>query len=98
MEQEPGSGGKESAEATIKNLMGFSVYKDRPVGDKVKRADPFSVFVNNGNVRMLRAFWNDLYIDELTNFPNSTFKDQTDASSGAFAKLSEKKKVIISSR
>lgn len=98
IEQEPGSGGKESAEATIKNLMGFSIYKDRPVGDKVKRADPYSVYVNNGNVRVLRAFWNDLYFDELGNFPNSTFKDQTDASSGCFAKLSEKKKVIISSR
>lgn len=98
IEQEPGSGGKESAEATIKNLSGYSVYKDRPVGDKEQRADPYSVQVNNGNVRLLRASWNDLYLDELKNFPNSTYKDQTDASSGAFAQLVKRKMVKISTR
>lgn len=87
VEQEPGSGGKESAEGTIKNLMGFSAYADRPTGDKVYRADPYSVQVNGGNVRMLRADWNMAYIDELRDFPASVYKDQADASSGAFAKL-----------
>jgi predicted phage terminase large subunit-like protein len=92
IEQEPGSGGKESAESTIRNLAGYSVHKDAPTGDKAKRADPYSVQVNNGNVHLLRGEWNSKYKDELSFFPFGTYKDQVDASSGAFAKLSRKKK------
>ena len=33
LEQEPGSGGKESAEASIRNLAGFTVHADRVTGD-----------------------------------------------------------------
>lgn len=91
MEQEPGSGGKDSIHSSISNLAGFSVYADKPVGDKVFRADPFSVQVNEGNVWLLRAEWNYDYIDELRHFPFSTYKDQVDASSGAFSKLVRKK-------
>lgn len=91
IEQEPGSGGKESAEGTIRNLAGFACFKECPTGDKVYRADPFSVQVNNGNIMLLKADWNNLYIDELRNFPNSRYKDQTDASSGAFNNLAGKK-------
>lgn len=98
VEQEPGSGGKESADSTIKNLVGFSTYKDRPTGDKAQRADPYSVQVNLGMVKLLKGDWNKDYIDELKNFPNSTYKDQTDASSGAFNKLNQFKKVIVSRR
>ncbi len=86
-EQEPGSGGKESAEATIMNLAGFTCYADRPTGDKVYRADPYSVQVNNGNVILLRSDWNHAYIEEHKYFPFGTYKDQVDASSGAFNKL-----------
>lgn len=31
--------------------------------------------------------WNDDYLDELCLFPGGAFKDQVDASSGAFGKL-----------
>lgn len=93
VEQEPGSGGKESAEATIKNLAGFKVYADRPTGDKVHRADPFSVQVNNGNVMIRAGLWNSDFLKELELFPNSRYKDQTDAASGAFNRLVRKKTV-----
>jgi len=89
IEQEPGSGGKESAQNTIKNLAGFSVVKERPQGDKIFRADPFSVQVNEGNVVMVRGDWNKAFVNELKHFPLSTFKDQVDASSMAFAKLNK---------
>lgn len=95
VEQEPGSGGKESAEATIRNLAGFVAGKDRPTGDKVLRADPYSVQVNNGNVKLFAGTWNFEYLEELKNFPNSTYKDQTDASSGAFAMLTKLKKAGV---
>jgi len=91
IEQEPGSGGKESAESTVKNLAGFVIRKDRPQGDKIFRADPFSVQVNEGNVSMLRGDWNHAFIEEYKYFPFSTYKDQVDAGSGAFAKLTSKR-------
>ena len=86
-EQEPGSGGKESAEATIINLAGFTCYSDRPTGDKVYRADPYSVQVNNGNVMLMRADWNHAFVEEHKYFPFGTYKDQVDAGAGAFNKL-----------
>ena len=87
IEQEPGSGGKESAENTTRNLMGFMVETVRPTGDKVTRALPFSAQVNIGNVSMVKGEWNRAYINELTLFPNSKYKDQVDASSVAFSIL-----------
>jgi predicted phage terminase large subunit-like protein len=91
IEQEPGSGGKESAEGTIRNLAGYVCRAERPTGDKVFRADPYSVQVNNKSVMMLAADWNYDYIEEHRFFPYSTYKDQVDASSGAFNKLIAKK-------
>ena len=84
VEQEPGSGGKESAEATIRNLAGYRCYADRPTGDKILRADTFAVQLNAGNVAILRAEWNSEYRRELEFFPYGKYKDQVDASSGAF--------------
>ena len=95
IEQEPGSGGKESAEGTVKNLTGFSVTVDRPTGDKVYRADPFSVQVNHGNVMLLQADWNHDLIEEYRFFPFGTFKDQVDAGSGAFNLLNKKKRARV---
>jgi len=94
-EQEPGSGGKESAESTTRNLAGFTVQAERPVGDKVYRADPYSVQVNDGNVSLLRAPWNKEFIDEHKLFPFSTYKDQVDSAGGAFSKLMAKKRVKV---
>lgn len=95
VEQEPGSGGKDSVQASIRNLAGFSVSADRPTGDKIFRADPFSVQVNNGNVLMMAGAWNRDFLKELEMFPNGTYKDQVDAASAAFTMLAAKKKVRI---
>jgi predicted phage terminase large subunit-like protein len=81
VEQEPGSGGKESAQNTAKRLAGFHVRIDRPTGDKALRADPFSVQVNASNVYIPEgAPWAREYIEEMQFFPVSTYKDQMDAS------------------
>jgi predicted phage terminase large subunit-like protein len=87
VEQEPGSSGKESVEATIRRLAGYRAYADRPTGDKAQRAEPYATQVDNHNVVLVRAEWNEEYLEELSFFPNSTYKDQVDASSGAFAHL-----------
>jgi len=86
-EQEPGSGGKESAEATVRNLRGFSVHADRVTGDKVSRAEPFASQVEAGNVAILNRPWTKDYLQELELFPAGKFRDRTDASTGAFNKL-----------
>lgn len=87
VEQEPGSGGKESAQGTMKNLAGFRIVTDRPVGDKTLRAEPFAVQVNGGNVSIIAAPWNAIWLNEFQFFPFSKFKDQVDSCSGAFAML-----------
>lgn len=87
VEQEPGSGGKESAEATIRALAGWMVYADRVTGDKYTRAQPFAAQTQARNVKLVRGAWNAAYLDELTVFPNGRNDDQVDASSGAFGKL-----------
>lgn len=91
VEQEPGSGGKESAENTVRNLAGFYVIVDRPTGNKEIRAYPFSSQVNMGNVILQRAPWNKTYLNEVRMFPNSRYKDQVDASSAAFKHLTAKR-------
>jgi len=94
LEQEPGSGGKESAEATVRRLAGFRVKTDRPTGDKALRADPFSSQVNSNNVSIKKADWNSDFLEELRFFPASTYKDQVDASSGAFNLITKQKRVV----
>lgn len=91
VEQEPGSGGKESAEGTIRGLAGFRVYAERPTGEKAIRADSYSVQVNNGSIAMIKAPWNHDFIEEHRFFPYSTYKDQVDAAAGAFNKLVAKR-------
>jgi predicted phage terminase large subunit-like protein len=95
VEQEPGSGGKESMEGTVKRLAGFRVDVDKVSGDKVLRADPFSVQVNNGNVRVpVGASWWPEFRNEMQFFPFGSTKDQIDAASGAFAQLTKKRLTI----
>jgi predicted phage terminase large subunit-like protein len=91
LEQEPGSGGKESVERSIANLAGFKAYADRPTGNKEIRADPYAAQWQGGNITMLVRPWNDAFLDEHEAFPNSTFKDQVDAGAGAFAQCTNKK-------
>jgi predicted phage terminase large subunit-like protein len=87
VEQEPGSGGKESAESTIRNLRGFKVYADKVTGSKEVRAEPFAAQVQGGNVSMVAGIWQADLLDEMQSFPNGKYRDQVDACSGAFNRL-----------
>jgi len=90
IEQEPGSGGKESADATIASLKGFRIRRDRPTGSKDARLEPFAVQAENGKVVLVRGPWNWAWLEEICTVPFSTYRDQADASSGAFNKLVKK--------
>lgn len=100
-EQEPGSGGKESAMITIRELAGHPVYRDIVSGSrqklvggeripgpaKVVRAQPMAAQAEAGNVKILSSAWMEDYLAELCAFPEYKYSDQVDASSGAFNKI-----------
>lgn len=87
-EQEPGSGGKESAERTIAMLAGYPAYKDKVTGSKETRAEPYAAQWQGGNISALRnQRWNDAFLFEHEAWPSGKFKDQVDAAGGAFAQL-----------
>lgn len=88
VEQEPGSGGKESAENTVRNLAGFTIRCERVTGDKVTRAGPLSAQAEAGNVDLLSGPWNEDFLAEAQNFDGEHgFCDQIDSASGAFNKV-----------
>jgi predicted phage terminase large subunit-like protein len=87
VEQEPGSGGKESAEATVRMLAGHRVHADKVTGSKEVRAQPYAAQVQAGNVALAGGTWNRDFIDEHETFPTGKYKDQVDATSGAFNKI-----------
>ena len=90
VEQEPGSGGKKSAEATVRMLAGYSAQADRVTGAKEVRADPFAAQWQAGNVRIVAAPWNWAYLNEMETAPAGKYVDQMDASTGAFNKIASK--------
>ena len=91
-EQEPGSGGKESAEATVRMLSGWKIYTDRVTGSKTTRAEPYAAQVQGGNVLIRRANWTRGFLDQHEHFPAGKLKDTVDAAAGAFAKLFRQRK------
>lgn len=91
VEQEPGSGGKESAEATVRSLRGYKVFADRATGKKEIRCEPYAAQVQAGNVAVLKADWNKPFWDEHEMWPNGKTKDQVDAAGAAFLKLTVRK-------
>jgi predicted phage terminase large subunit-like protein len=92
MEQEPGSGGKDSAFATIRNLAGFDVFAEKATGEKGDRWTPFAAQQQAGNVTIVRSEdwdWSDYVrgLDALSGdkeLDKGKLKDEADASAGAF--------------
>lgn len=85
--QDPGSAGKDSARASVRNLAGFSVRIERPTGEKEVRADPYASQQQMGNVWLLEGRWNQAYIEELCGFPAWAHDDQVDASADAYNEI-----------
>jgi predicted phage terminase large subunit-like protein len=89
IEQEGGSGGKESAENSVKELAGYRAYAESPKGDKEMRAEPFAIQIAANNVEVIRGDWTDEYLEEVRKFPVGKFKDQVDATSLLLKKLTD---------
>ena len=93
IEQEPGSGGKESAESTIVNtLAGFEVHKDKVTGDKLTRAMPFVSQAEVGNVSLVEGDWNEDFLKEAHAYDGRKgTMDQIDAVGGGYNKANLEK-------
>lgn len=86
--QDPGQAGKVQVNSLITGpLFGFSYTASPESGDKEARAWPFAAQVEQGNVYLLRAPWNEAFIEEAVAFPNGKLKDRIDAASRAFSLL-----------
>lgn len=94
IEEEPGATGRDSNRALIKSMPGLSVKSDLVTGAKEVRASDLASQSEIGNVFIVEReasaeypkpnAWITEYLNEITTFPGSKYKDQVDASSGAF--------------
>ena len=68
--KDPGASGKYAFDSQAAELFsrGFVVRSARPERSKLKRFEPFCAMAENGSVSIVRADWNDIYIDELERF------------------------------
>jgi predicted phage terminase large subunit-like protein len=89
--QDPGQAGKSQISAFAKLLIGYRMRHSTESGSKEDRAKPLAAQAESGNVYILRADWNDTFINEAAVFPAGEFLDQIDAASRAFARLLLKK-------
>lgn len=85
--QDPGAAGKSAALAFRTMLAGYPVYTEIESGSKEVRADPFASQAGAGNVKLLKAPWNEEWLAEYEVFNSGAYDDQVDSGSNAFNKL-----------
>lgn len=73
-------------------LAGFTFRGHRATGSKELRAAPVSSAAEAGNVKLVRDPWINDFLEEMEAFPESRYKDQVDAVSGAFNTLTKKRR------
>lgn len=82
--QDPGAAGKTRAQQIGTMLSEFSFICEPVTGDKAVNAAPVASQAMIGNVYLVEAPWNDMFLDELTSFPTAAHDDMVDAMSQAF--------------
>lgn len=94
-ELEGGSAGKRDEYHLRSLLQGFDAAGVKPLGDKVMRFKPFASEAYQGNIKLLRADWNDRYLSALHSFDGTKkpfVNDIADSSSGAYNELAKVQK------
>jgi predicted phage terminase large subunit-like protein len=83
--QDPGQAGKAQCESYAQLLAGWDVRFERETGDKVTRAQAASAQCEARNVTLVRAPWNEPFLQCLEGFPEEgVHDDDVDAFAGAF--------------
>lgn len=91
--QDPGQAGKAQVRYLVMALRGYTVRWSTESGEKAIRADPIAAQVRVGNVKILKGPWNAAFLDEVESFPAGTWKDQVDALSRAYTRLTQNKRM-----
>lgn len=103
-EQEPGSGGKESAENTVKELSGFIVRTDKVTGPKSARYNEWEEELDSTTnartetVVLVEGDWTREFIDEHCDWrweDKHPTDDQIDAAAGAYMKLKKQRSFVL---
>ena len=87
--QDPGQSGKAQAQAYILYMAGFPIKAVLESGSKEARAVPLSAQWEAGNVDVVIADWNEMYLKQMEAFPFAKFKDMVDASANGFVELTQ---------
>jgi len=93
--QDPGQAGKAQKLAIAKLLHGYTFTFSPETGSKEARAQPLAAQCESGNVYIVRASWNDNFLNEASMFPNGEFKDQVDACTRAYSSLLRKRRRLV---
>ena len=86
-EREGGASGKRDSYHITTMLQGFDARGVAPLGDKVTRAKPAAAQALAGNVKLLRASWNEAFLAHLHGQPDLPHDDMMDAFDGAYSEL-----------
>lgn len=90
-EEEGGSSGRDASMAFYELFAGFVAKEDRADKNKDVRLEAFVAAAGSNRVKLVMGAWNESYLDELTQVPNSDIRDQVDATAGAFNWIEKKK-------
>lgn len=85
--QDPGAAGKSQVAYLSKKLQGTKFKFSPESGGKTTRAEAIASQINVGNMRMIRAPWNEVLMHELASFPKGAHDDCVDALSRAYNEL-----------
>jgi predicted phage terminase large subunit-like protein len=88
MEQEPGSSGVNTISTYRRLLAGYQFKANKTTGKKELRANIASSQAEGGNIKIVKSYWNNDFLNELSAFPmKDVHDDQVDAFSGAMEKI-----------
>jgi predicted phage terminase large subunit-like protein len=92
LQQEPGSGSALWIDAMRRGpLLGYPVYADQVSDSKFARSQPFRAAAEAGNIKLLKGYWNEIFLEECEQFSpdekDYEHDDQVDAASRAFSYL-----------
>ena len=85
--RDPGQAGKEQAESYLQMLQGFTVISRAITRNKLIMAEPAAALWQQGNIELVRADWNEVFLQELEQFPEGRHDDLVDCLSACVRNL-----------
>ncbi len=83
-EREGGASGKRDARYIISMMGGYDIAGVSPQGDKITRAKPLASQAEAGNVKLVKAEWNERFLLHMHGQPDLPHDDIMDAASGMY--------------